>query len=135
MLALTTPTFCMHAYTLVDPMKQCPCALSCLERLSASGVVVGTSAADRGARLRLVVYESASATRFGEADLIALALSMVAWILARLRMIDGSCSRRSTSRSVIAETLATSKPWKACRKASRLPKTTDQLSPTSNTPK
>ena len=32
-----------------------PCAFSCLERASASGVVVGTSAADRGARVRFVV--------------------------------------------------------------------------------
>ena len=56
--------------------------------------------------------------RLGDADLIARALSIVAWILARLRMIEGSCTSRSTSRSVIAATRATSKPWKAIPNAS-----------------
>ena len=55
MWSLTTPTFCMKAYTLVGPMKRYAWDFSCLERVSASGVVVGTSAVDRGARVRLVV--------------------------------------------------------------------------------
>src|SRR6185312_12080296 len=76
-----------------------------------------------------------STGRLGDADIIALALSTVALILARLRMIDGFWSSRSTSWSVIAATLATLKLWNASRKASRLPKTIDQLSPASNTPR
>ena len=60
---------------------------------------------------------------------IARAFSAVAWILAPLRIIEGSCSSRPMSRSVIAATRATSKSWKVFRSASRLPNTTDQLSP------
>src|SRR6267143_1838163 len=50
-------------------------------------------------------------------------------------MIEASCTSRSTSRAVIAATLATSKPRNAFRNASRFPNTIDQLSPTSNTPR
>src|SRR3989442_10723689 len=50
-------------------------------------------------------------------------------------MIEASCTSRSTSPSVMAATLATSKPRNAFRNASRFPNTTDQLSPTSNTPR
>jgi hypothetical protein len=50
-------------------------------------------------------------------------------------MIEASSSRWSTSLSVISATLVTSKSLNACRNPSRLPKTTDQLNPTSNTPK
>jgi hypothetical protein len=77
----------------------------------------------------------ASAARLGDADRIARAFSTVAWIFARLRMIERSCTSRSTSRSVIAATRTMSKPWKALRNASRLPNTIDQLSPASNTPR
>src|SRR5262245_12773429 len=72
--------------------------------------------------------------RVGDADAIARALSMVARILPRLRMIEASRSSRSTSCSVIAATSATSKPREAVRKAPRFPNTIDQLSPTWNTP-
>ena len=54
---------------------------------------------------------------------------------ARLRMIEASCTSRSTSRAVIAATLATSKPRNAFRNASRFPNTIAQLSPTWNTPR
>src|SRR5437870_5450027 len=115
----------MKAYTLVGPTKRYPRDFSCLANDSARGVEVGSSARERGARLRLLSYDLASATRLGDADLIACALSIVASILARFRMIDGSCSSRSTSRSVIAATLAMSKPCKALRNASRLLNTID----------
>jgi hypothetical protein len=48
--------------------------------------------------------------RLGDDDLIARAFSIVAWIFARFRMMEGSCTSRSTSRWVIAATSATSKP-------------------------
>ena len=101
--------------------------------LAGSGVVVGTSA-DRGERARSAAKERARAPRLGVAELIARALSIVAWILARFRMIERSCTSRSTSRPVIATTLSTSKPWNARMKASRLLNTTLQLRPTWNTP-
>lgn len=47
----------------------------------------------------------------------------------------GEIHSLSTSRSVIAASLAMSKPRNAARNASRLPNTIDQLSPTSNTPR
>ncbi len=129
------PTFCMNAYTLVGPTKRYPCAFSCPASPAACGVDEGMSAMDRGAALLVRSEDLASAGRLGDADIIARALSMVALIFARLRMIDGFWTRRSTSSSVIAATLATLKLWNASRKASRLPKTTDQLKPTSNTPR
>src|SRR6476620_8327587 len=97
----------MNAYTLVGPTKRYPCDLSCFANASACGVEVGRSARDRGARLRVISYDVASAARVGDADSIARALSTVAWILARLRMIEASCTSRSTSRAVIAATFAT----------------------------
>src|SRR6201995_752949 len=127
MWSLTTPTFCMNAYTLVGPTNRYPWTFNCLANASACGVDVGRSARDRGERLRLLSYDLASAARLGDADLIARAFSIVARILARLRMIEGSCTSRSTSRSVIAATSATSKPWKTARNPSRLPNTIDQL--------
>jgi hypothetical protein len=56
--------------------------------------------------LRVISYDVTSSTRLGDADTIARALPTVAWILARLRMIDASCTSRSTSPAVIAATLA-----------------------------
>src|SRR6185437_9298711 len=103
--SLTTPTFCMNAYTLVGPTKRYPCDFNCLEKASACGVDLGRSARDRGARLRSISYDLASSPKLGDAEIIARALSTVAWILARLRMIEASCTSRSTSRSVIAATL------------------------------
>src|SRR5438034_10678207 len=99
MWSLTTPTFCMKAYTLVGPTKRYPCDFSCLANASACGVDVGRSARERGARFRLLSYDLASAARLGEAELIARAFSTVAWILARLRMIEASWNP-SMSRSV-----------------------------------
>jgi predicted ATPase/DNA-binding SARP family transcriptional activator len=52
-----------------------------------------------------------------DADIITRALSTAALTLARLRMIDGFLSSRSTSWSVIAATLAMLKLWNASRKA------------------
>src|SRR5689334_10226115 len=118
----------MNAYMLVGPTKRYPCDFSCLENASAAGVDVGRSARDRGPRFRSVAYDLASAARLGDADLVARAFAMVAWILARLRMIEASCTSRSMSRSVIAATRRISKPWNALRNPSRLPKTIDQLS-------
>src|SRR6478736_5990442 len=105
----------MNAYTLVGPTKRYPCDFNCFANASASGVEVGISAIDRGDRLRATAYDFASAARLGDADRIARAFSTVAWILARLRMIEGSCTSRSMSRPVIAATPATSKPWNALR--------------------
>src|SRR6185503_15991734 len=113
MWSLTTPTFCMNAYTLVGPTKRYPCDFNCLANASAGGVAFGSSATDRGARLRVTAYDVASAARLGEAEAMARALSTVAWILARLRMIDWSRVSRSTSRSVMDATFATSKSRKA----------------------
>jgi len=93
------------------------------------------SAMDRGASACAGSYDSASAGKRGDADIIARALSIVALILARLRMIAGFWTSWSTSWSVMAATSATRKSWNTSRKASRLPKTTDQLSPASNTPR
>src|SRR5271165_4446588 len=121
----------MNAYTLVGPTKRYPWDFSCLANASASGVDFGRSAMDLGARLRVISYDFASAARFGDADMIARALSTVALILPRLRMIEAFSVSRSTSRSVIAATLATSKPRNAVWNASRLRNTIDQLSPTS----
>ncbi len=125
----------MNAYTLVGPTKRYPCDFSCFANASDCVVDLGRPAIERGARLRVTAYEFASAERLGDADNIARALSTVAWILPRLRTIEASWTSRSTSRSVMAATLATSKPWNAFRNASRFPKTIDQLSPTSNTPR
>src|SRR5256886_8510957 len=135
MWSLTTPTFCMNAYTLVGPTKRYPCDFNCLANASACGVDLGRSATNRGARLRVLSYDLASATRLGDADIMARALSTVAWILARLRMIEASWTSRSTSRSVITATLVGSKSRNAFRNASRFWNTVDQLSPTSNTPR
>jgi hypothetical protein len=54
MWSLTMPTFCMKAYTLVGPTNRYPCDFSSFASASASGVVVGTSAADRGDRMRSI---------------------------------------------------------------------------------
>src|ERR1700751_3416598 len=105
MWSLTTPTFCMKAYTLVGPTKRYPWDFNCLANASAFGVDLGRPASDRGARLRLISYDFASAERVGDADIIARALSTVARILPRLRMMAASCTSRSTSRSVIPATL------------------------------
>src|SRR4029077_1422196 len=91
MWSLITPTFCMNAYTLVGPTKRYPCDFSCFANASACWVEVGRSARDPGARLRVISYDFASAARLGDADDIARALSTVAWILPRLRMIEASC--------------------------------------------
>src|SRR2546430_6138400 len=106
MWSLTTPTFCMKAYTLVGPTKRYPCDFNCLANASAAGVDAGRSAMDRGARVRVTSWDLARATRVGDADVIARALSTVAWILALLRMIEASCTSRSTSRFLMAATLA-----------------------------
>ena len=94
MWSLTTPTFCMNAYTLVGPTNRYPCDFNCLANASACGVDVGRSVRDRGARLRVLAYDLASVARLGDADLMARAFSTAAWILARLRMIEGSCTSR-----------------------------------------
>src|SRR6201982_4143931 len=125
----------MNAYTLVGPTNRYPWAFHRSARSPACGVVLGRYASARGARLRATSYDLASAGRPGDADIIARALSTVAWILARLRMIEASLVSRSTSCSFMAATLGTSKPRNAVRNASRLPNTTDQLRPTSNTPR
>lgn len=52
MWSLTTPTFCLKAYTLVGPTKRYACDLSCFENASASGVDAGGSASERGACFR-----------------------------------------------------------------------------------
>src|SRR5439155_11097839 len=103
----------MNAYTLLGPTKRYPCDFNCFANASACGVDLGSAATDRGARLVMISKDFASATRLGDADIIARALSTAAWILARLRMIDASCTSRSMSPAVIAATLATSKPWNA----------------------
>src|ERR1700692_4434738 len=103
----------MKAYTLVGPTNRYPCDFSSFASASACGVVVGTAATDRGDRTLSIAYERARAARLGEADLIARALSIVAWIFPRLRMIEGFSINRSTSRCFIAATLPTSKPRKA----------------------
>src|SRR6186713_2821286 len=121
----------MNAYTLVGPTKRYPCDFNCFANASASAVDVGRSARDRGARLRVDSWDFAISSRLGDADLIARAFSTVGWILRRLRMIEASCTSRSTSRSVIPATLATSKLRNAFRNASRFPNTIDQLNPTS----
>src|ERR1700686_2488837 len=90
MWSLTTPTFCMNAYTLVGPTKRYPCDFNCFANAWAPAVVVGTSARDRGVRARVLSYDFASAIRLGDSDCMTRAFSTVAWILARLRMIDGS---------------------------------------------
>src|SRR2546422_2503567 len=54
MWSLTTPTFCMNAYTLVGPTKRYPCDFNCFANASACGVDLGRSASDRGARLRVI---------------------------------------------------------------------------------
>src|SRR5258708_38759458 len=46
--SLTTPTFCMNAYTLDGPTKRYPCDFSCFANASACGVDVGRSAMDGG---------------------------------------------------------------------------------------
>src|SRR5206468_285911 len=48
MWSLTTPTFCMNAYTLVGPTKRYPCDFNCFANASACGVDLGRSARDRG---------------------------------------------------------------------------------------
>ena len=65
---------------------------------------------------------STAAARLGDADSIARALSTVAWILPWLRMIEVSCTSRSTSCPVIAATSATSRwmPTPSPRSAARL---------------
>jgi hypothetical protein len=125
----------MNAYTLVGPTKRYPCAFSRFANASACGVDAGNSAMERGARSRVVSWALASSASVGDAAIIARALSRVAWIFRRLRMIEASSTSRSTSCSVIAATRPTSKSWNARRKASRFPNTTDQLRPTSNTPR
>jgi hypothetical protein len=71
--------------------------------------------------------------RLGDADSIARALPTVAWILPRLRMIETSWTNRSTSRSVIAATLARGGPGTppGTRPA---PEHDRPAQPTSNTP-
>src|SRR6266487_4451843 len=54
MWSLTTPTFCMNAYTLVGPTKRYPCDFNCFANASACGVDLGSSATDRGARLGMI---------------------------------------------------------------------------------
>src|SRR6267143_2677050 len=44
MWSLTTPTFCMNAYTLLGPTKRYPCDFNCFANASACGVEVGRSA-------------------------------------------------------------------------------------------
>jgi hypothetical protein len=87
----------MNEYTLVGPTKRYPCDFSCLANACDSGVDLGSSAA-RGARFLVISYDFASAPRVGDADMIARALSTVALILARLRMIEASPASRSTLR-------------------------------------
>src|SRR5262249_39532203 len=60
--------------------------------------------------LTRALVEPREAARLGDADLIARAFSTVAWILERLRMIEGPSTRRSTPSSVNAATCATSNP-------------------------
>src|SRR5277367_1742713 len=98
----------MNAYTLVGPTKRYPCDFSCFASVSACGVDLGRSPIDRGARLRVTSDDFASEARLGDADAITRALLIVAWILARLRMIEASSTSRPTSRSVIRATLPTS---------------------------
>src|SRR6185437_8801416 len=71
----------MNAYTLVGPTKRYPCDFNCLANASACGVDFGRSATDRGARSRVIRQDFARAVRLGDADIIARALSTVAWIL------------------------------------------------------
>src|SRR5207245_10849784 len=107
MWSLTTPTFCMKAYTLVGPTKRYPCDFNCLANASAAGVDAGRSAMDRGARVRVTSWDLARATRLGDADVIRRALSTVACIVALWRIIEASCRSGSTSRLRVAATLAT----------------------------
>src|SRR6266498_5522348 len=41
MWSLTTPTFCMNAYTLVGPTKRYPCDFNCFANASVCGVDLG----------------------------------------------------------------------------------------------
>jgi hypothetical protein len=43
----------LNAYTLVGPTKRYPCDFNCFANAPASGVNVGRSARDRGARVRV----------------------------------------------------------------------------------
>src|SRR6476660_2722109 len=95
MWSLITPTFCMNAYTLVGPTKRYPCDLSCFANASACGVEVGRSARDRGARVRVISYDVASAARVGDADSIARALSTVACGASRVMRTRTPTSLRS----------------------------------------
>jgi hypothetical protein len=54
MWSMTTPAFCMNAYTLVGAMKRYPWDFSRTANAVACGVVVGTSATVRRARVRSV---------------------------------------------------------------------------------
>src|SRR6266536_5690907 len=61
------------------PTKRYPCDFNCCANVSACGVDLGRSERDRGARSRVISQDFASATRLGDADSIARALSAVAW--------------------------------------------------------
>src|SRR6266849_5856625 len=90
MWSLIRPMFCMNAYTLVGPTKRYPCDFNRFANASACGVDVGSSAMERGAWPLAVSYVLASSASFGDEAVIARALSMVAWIFRRLRMIEAS---------------------------------------------
>src|SRR4051794_40811156 len=79
---------------------------------------------DCGGRVRALSNVLASSASVGDADIIVRALSTVAWILARLRMIEASCTSRSTSGPVIAATSVTSKPAAAAAELRSIPKQT-----------
>ena len=89
------------------PTNRYPWSFSSFARASASGVVDGKSAVDRGDTDPVDSRTSVREQR-GSARRTSWPGRYRSWrgFLARFRMIEGSCNNRSTSRSVIAATLA-----------------------------
>ena len=96
---------------------------NCLANASAFRVDPGRSARDRGSCQRVALLGPPSVARLGDADVIARAFWQRPAILARLRMIEGSCtsapiaivngsriasSRSGSTRSLIREASANS---------------------------
>ena len=130
------PTACMNAWQMTGPQNLKPALRSVFAMRSLSGDDGRMSAGARR-RLTFVAWSTCCQSRSRNAPRPpasmtrshARALAIAPSILARLRTMPSSRSRRATSREPYRATFAGSKPSNARRKAGRLRRMVIQLRP------
>ena len=128
----TMPMASISANIVVGPTHRNPRAFSSFDSATDSSLELGTSDGVTGAGVSAGWKLHTNSARSVPSDLsatVARALSIVARIFARLRMMPASSSRRATSSSPNAATASGSNSANAARKVGLLRSTVAQLRP------